>query len=178
MKTSFRLAAALAGLVAASSALPGIALSGIAMPGSGEADPAPRLAGIWTLVAADVLHPNGAREHDYGAAPKGLLMIDAAGRYSLQIFKSERPRFASGDRATGTPAEYEAAVLGASTHFGTLAVDPAAHTLTFRVEAASFPNQDGTVQQRAYQLAGDVLSYRVAPRPNGDVPISVWRRVT
>jgi hypothetical protein len=28
---------------------------------------------------------------DYGAAPKGLLLIDAQGHYSLQIFKAERP---------------------------------------------------------------------------------------
>jgi hypothetical protein len=26
-------------------------------------------------------------------------------------------------------------------------------------------------------LHGDTLSYRVPPRPNGDVPISVWRRI-
>jgi hypothetical protein len=154
-------------------------LAGLLAAGSGiaRAEPAPDLAGTWELVAADVIHPDGARERDYGSAPRGLLMIDTRGRYSLQIFKSERPRFASGDRATGTPAEYAAAVLGSSTHFGTLAVDAAAHALVFRVEAASFPNQDGTVQRRAYELAGDELSYRVAPRPNGDVPISVWRRV-
>lgn len=134
------------------------------------------LVGTWTLAAADVIHPDGTRERDYGAAPKGLLMVDARGRYSLQIFKAERPRFVSGDRANGTPAEYEAAVLGASTHFGVLEVDRAGHVLTFRVEAASFPNQDGTVQRRAYELKGDELSYRVAARPNGDTPVSVWRR--
>ena len=142
-----------------------------------QSDPAPQLAGTWVLIAADVLHPNGAREHDYGSAPQGLLMIDPQGRYSLQIFRSERPKFASGDRAQGTPAEYEASVLGSSTHFGTLALDPSAHTLTFRIEAASFPNQDGSVQRRTYELSGEELSYRVAARPNGDVPISVWRRV-
>jgi hypothetical protein len=73
------------------------------------------LAGTWTLVAADVLHPDGTRGRDYGAAPKGLLLIDAQGHYSLQIFKAERLRFASGDKQTGTPAEYQAAVLGSST---------------------------------------------------------------
>jgi hypothetical protein len=154
-----------------------VVLAGLLASVPAWADPAPQLAGTWALVAADVVHPNGAREHDYGAAPKGLLMIDPQGRYSLQIFNSERPKFASGDRANGTPAEYAAAVLGTSTHFGTLTVDPAAHTLVFRIDAASFPNQDGTVQKRTYELAGDELSYRVAPRPNGDVPISVWRRI-
>ena len=152
-------------------------LAGLLATAPAWAGSAPQLAGTWVLVAADVVHPNGAREHDYGAAPKGLMMIDPQGRYSVQIFKSERPNFASGDRATGTPAEYEAAVLGSSTHFGVLSVDAAAHTLVFSIDAASFPNQNGTTQRRLYELSGDELSYRVAPRPNGDVPISVWRRV-
>jgi hypothetical protein len=149
--------------------------------GSGRAD-APRdalalLVGTWTLQAADVIHPNGRRERDYGAAPKGVFMVDAQGHYSLQIVRSDRPRFASGDRAMGTSEEYSAAVQGTSTHFGTVSVDSAAHVLTFQIEAASFPNQDGTTQKRAYELTDDVLSYKVAPRPNGDVPISVWRRL-
>jgi hypothetical protein len=106
-----------------------------------------------------------------------LLLIDAQGRYSLQIFKAERPRFASGDKLTGTPAEYEAAVLGSSTHFGTISVDPADGTLTFHIENASFPNWEGAQQQRHYELNGDELSYRVPPRPDGNTPISIWRRV-
>src|SRR5476649_1786254 len=56
------------------------------------------LAGTWTLVAADLIRPDGSRAHDYGAAPTGLMMIDAQGRYSAQIYKAERPRFASGDK--------------------------------------------------------------------------------
>jgi len=83
-----------------------------------KADEMP-LTGSWTLVQADVLLPDGRRAHDYGEAPKGLLIIDAQGRYSLQIFNSERPKFASGDRAKGTAEEYKADILGISTHFGT-----------------------------------------------------------
>jgi Lipocalin-like domain len=135
------------------------------------------LAGIWTLVAADVLHADGTRSPDYGAAPKGLLLIDAQGHYSLQIFKAERPRFASGDKQTATPGEYQAAVLGSSTHFGTIVVEPAAGTLTFKIENASFPNWEGTEQKRTFELSGDELSYRVPARPDGNIPISVWRRL-
>ncbi|WP_087688343.1 lipocalin-like domain-containing protein [Pandoraea sp. PE-S2R-1] len=135
------------------------------------------LAGTWTLVAADVQHPDGTRTSDYGAAPKGLLVIDNEGRYSLQIFKSERPKFASGDKGVATPVEYKAAVMGASTHFGTLSIDPAAGTLTFHIQNASFPNWEGEQQTRSYALNGRELSYRVTPRPNGDVPISVWQRL-
>ncbi|HLG85548.1 MAG TPA: lipocalin-like domain-containing protein [Bradyrhizobium sp.] len=135
------------------------------------------LAGTWTLVAADVIHADGSRTRDYGAAPKGMLLIDGEGHYSLQIFRAERPRFASGDKATGTGAEFKAAVLGSSTHFGEISVDQAAGTLTFKIDAASFPNWEGAAQTRRYELTGDELSYRVPPRPNGDVPISVWRRM-
>jgi hypothetical protein len=100
-----------------------------------------------------------------------------AGHYSLQIYDSLRPHYASGDRALSTATEYQANALGISTHFGTLQVDPAAGVLTLNVESASFPNQDGQQQKRFYKLDGDELSYRVQARPNGDVPVSVWRRL-
>ena len=154
------------------------AVAGLLATTSLHANPATSpLAGTWTLVAADVVHADGKRDRDYGAAPKGLLLIDDEGHYSLQIFKAERPRFASGDKATATEAEFKAAVLGSSTHFGEISVDQAASTLTFKIDAASFPNWEGAAQTRRYELKGDELSYRVPPRPNGDVPISVWRRV-
>lgn len=137
----------------------------------------PSLAGTWTLVAADVQHPDGSRGPDFGAAPKGLLLIDGQGHYSLQIFKAERPRFSADDKAKGSDGEYKAAVMGSSTHFGMLSVDPAGSVLIFHVQGASYPNWEGQAQSRRYELKGDVLSYRVAARPNGDVPISVWRRV-
>jgi hypothetical protein len=114
---------------------------------------------------------------DYGADPKGMLLIDAHGNYSLQIFKSERPRFASNDKATGTPDEFREAVLGSSTHYGTLTVDPAKHKLAFHIIDSSYPNWIGQTQTRSYQLKDGELSYRVPPRANGDIPISVWRRV-
>lgn len=137
----------------------------------------PSLAGSWTLVAADVIHRDGSRGHDYGDVPKGQLMIDASGHYSLQIYRSDRPHYASGDRARGTAAEYQANALGISTHFGTLQVDAAGGVLLFNIDSASFPNQDGSQQKRPYQLDGDELSYRVQARPDGDVPVSVWRRI-
>jgi hypothetical protein len=67
--------------------------------------------------------------------------------------------------------------MGSSTHFGTISVDPVGGTLTFRIQNASFPNWEGKQQKRSYDLKGGELSYRVTPRPNGDVPISVWQRV-
>ena len=146
---------------------------------SGDArDPdAEKFVGSWTLVSADAIHADGTRSGDYGASPKGLLMIDASGHYSLQIYKTERKKFASGDKLKATPAEYADAILGASTHFGTLEVDSASHVFTLHVEYSSYPNQEGISQKRSYELKDGVLTYRVATRPNGDTPVSVWKKL-
>ena len=144
---------------------------------SGELRPEPpSLVGTWRLEAADKLLPDGTRAPEYGAHPDGRLMVDDQGRYTLVIFKAERPNFASAEKALGTDAEFRSALLGTSCHHGTIRVDPAAKTLTFRIEDASFPNWRGQTQVRVYELQGDVLSYRVPPRADGSVPVSVWRR--
>jgi hypothetical protein len=105
------------------------------------------------------------------------LLVDNQGHYSLQIFKAERSVFHSGDKAKGTPDEYEAAVMGSSPHSGMLRVEAARGVLVFHIQGASFPNWEGQDQRRQYELDDGVLSYRVTARPNGDVPISVWRRI-
>lgn len=133
------------------------------------------LAGTWTLVAADLIKTDGSVVRDYGNAPKGLLVIDSGGRYSLQIFKAERLRFASVDKGAGTDAEFRSAVLGSSTHYGQMRLDGG--QLHFHIEGASFPNWEGTVQKRNFEFTGEQLRYRVPARPDGSVPVSVWRRL-
>jgi hypothetical protein len=135
------------------------------------------IQGTWTLVFADVLHPDGTRESDYGAKPKGMLHVDSAGRYAMFIFDGSRPRFASGDKKTGTDAEMRSAYMGTSSHYGTVTVDTVAHTLDFHIEGSAYPNWEGTNQQRHFEMDGNTLSYRVPPRPNGDVPLTGWKRV-
>jgi len=138
---------------------------------------APTLEGTWTLAYADVLHADGKRDHDYGDAPRGLLQIDRTGHYSMLIFNTARPKFAAGEKSLGTADEFRAAALGTSSHFGTISVDAVAHTLTLHIEGATYPNWEGTTQVRKYELDGDLLSYKVAPRTNGDVPVSGWKRL-
>ena len=152
-------------------------LAGMGTPDMPE--PAHRfpLQGTWMLVAADKLLPGGARARDYGERPQGRLIVDGRGRYSLQIFKSERLRFAADSKADGSADEFKSAAMGSSTHYGTVAIDEKAGQLVFSIEGSSFPNWDGTVQRRQYKLEGRELSYRVPPRADGSIPISVWRRL-
>ncbi len=151
------------------------AMGGLTTASAASAQESP-LRGTWTLVAADQIRPDGEQVRDYGESPKGRLIVDASGRYSLQIFKSERPRFVGPDKGNGTDDEFKAAVMGSSTHFGTVTVDAKQGLLVFAIESASFPNWEGTVQKRKFALEGRTLSYRVPPRPDGSIPISVWRK--
>jgi hypothetical protein len=114
-------------------------------------------AGTWTLADAYEIHADGSRSTNYGEHPHGLLIVDAQGRYSLQIFRADRPKFAAGDKRRGTPDEFRAEVLGSSTHTGRVRVDDAAHTLAFAIEDASYPNWQGQTQLREFTYADGTL---------------------
>jgi len=135
------------------------------------------LEGTWVMTSAYEILADGTRTANYGEHPDGLLMIDKAGRYSLQIFRPMRARFASGDKTRGTPEEYREAVLGSSTHIGHVAVDPIKAQLIFRIDSASYPNWEGAQQVRDYTYRDGTLTYSVpaSASGNGTIAYSVWR---
>jgi hypothetical protein len=134
------------------------------------------IVGTWVLSKAEKLLPDGTRISDYGENPHGLVVFTADGYYSVQIYRADRLKFSSGDKLKGTPEEYKEASLTTSVHFGRYTMDPAKHTITFHIDRSSFPNQDDTTQVRPYEMNGDELSWKVAPRPDGSVPITILRR--
>ena len=110
------------------------------LSGSVAAAEAPSpLAGTWTLQIADTLQAYGSRVHGYGEHPQGRLMVDSQGRYSLQIYRSEKMPFASGDKARGSAAEYEGAVMRMSAHVGKVRLEPATGTVVFEIAQSLFP---------------------------------------
>lgn len=138
------------------------------------------LRGAWVMDAAYEIRADGTRVTNYGEHPMGLLMVDADGRYSLQIFRIGRAKFASGDKTLGRPEEFREAVLGSSTHFGRVKVDQANHRLTFDIEAASYPNWEGKQQVRDFSFEGGLLTYQVpaSASGNGTIAYSIWRKVS
>jgi Lipocalin-like domain len=138
------------------------------------------LQGTWELQSAYEIHADGTRTTNYSEHPRGLLMVDGHGRYSLQIFRPDRAKFAAADKTRGTPDEYRAAVLGSSTHTGHVSIDDAARRLVFSIETASFPNWEGTQQVREFTFDSGMLSYAVpaSASGNGTIAYSVWRRAT
>ena len=136
----------------------------------------PSIIGTWILTGAEKLLPDGKRVADYGPNPHGLVIFSAEGYYSVQIYRAERLKFSSGDKFKGTAEEYKDASLSTSVHFGRYSVDPVNHTITFSIDRSSVPNLDDTTAVRSYELRGDELSWRVAARQDGSVPITTLRR--
>jgi hypothetical protein len=136
----------------------------------------PSIVGTWILINAEKMLPDGSRVPDYGPNPHGQAIFTEDGYYSVQVYRSERLKFSSGDKFTGTLEEYKDASLSTSVHFGHYSVDSAKHTITFRIDRSSIPNLDNTTAVRAYELKDDELSWKVAPRADGSVPITTLRR--
>jgi hypothetical protein len=132
-------------------------------------------AGTWTLVSA-VTEQGGKKTHIYGANPKGSMTVDAKGRYALVITRARLPRIASDNRMTATPEENRQIVEGSLAHFGTLSVNAADKTFTFKIEAATFPNWNGTEQRRRFTLSGDTLEYTLSAASGGGNATAIWKR--
>jgi Lipocalin-like domain len=135
------------------------------------------IVGTWALAAADKILPDGSRVPDYGPSPHGLVIFTANGYFSVQIYRAERLKFASGDKFKGTLEEYQDASLSMSVSFGRYTFDPVKHTLTLQTDRSSVPNRDDTTVVRSYELKGGELSWRVTPRQDGSVPMTVLRRI-
>lgn len=136
------------------------------------------LQGTWIMTAAYEVQADGTRTTNYGEHPQGLFIVDPSGRYSMQIFRPGRLKFASGVKARGTAEEYRDAVVGSSTHTGRVAVDATQAKLIFNIESASFPNWEGTQQVRDFVCKDGTLTYSVpaSASGNGTVAYSVWQR--
>src|SRR5215470_1423704 len=124
------------------------------------------LVETWTIVSAEAFGPN----------PKGLLIFEPNGRYSLMLMRADLPKYESNNRTKGTSEEYKAIGAGSISYFGTYSVSGT--DLVLRVEHSSFPNWNGTEQRRTnFALAGEELKYtNTAPSVGGPATVLVWKR--
>lgn len=114
--------------------------------GSASAQSAGELAGVWTLLSSDKVDKDGSRTPTLGANPTGDLIFTAHGRFLWLLLSKDLPKFASNNRATGTPEENAAVVRGSIAVYGTFAIT--GKDLTFSIEQSTFPNWRATQQKR------------------------------
>ena len=136
-----------------------------------------QLVGSWTLVSLTA--GEGDAETPFGPHPKGSMMVDANGRFSITVVRSDLQTLASDNRMTGTPEENAAIVRGSIAYFGTYTIDEATHVITVDVEGSTFPNFAGGSQTRILSFDGDEVTY-INPTPSnrGAVARATYRRTT
>src|SRR5512139_271251 len=122
---------------------------------------ASQLVGTWIIVSNNTTFPDGKKVEPFGPNPVGLLIFDPGGRYSLQLCRPGRAKFASNNREKGTAEENQATVSGCNPHWGRYSVDEKARTIVFQIEHGMFPNWEGIEQKRSFTITGDELKYVV-----------------
>jgi hypothetical protein len=136
-----------------------------------------QLVGTWVLAASQNVRADGSKGDEYGPNPKGILMFDATGRYSVTIMRADLPKFTTAKADQGTAQENQAVVAGLVTHFGTYSVNEAEKVLTSHIEASSFPNNDGIDQRRIIvALTADELRYGLPTTVTGTKAEVSWKR--
>ena len=133
-----------------------------------------RLVGSWILTSLTAGDSNAL---PYGPDPRGTMMVDANGRFSITVVRSDLPKFASGNRMTGTTDENKAAIQGCIAYFGTYTIDEATHVITVHVEGSTFPNFAGGSQTRILSFRGDdeVTYFNPTPSMGGTAKVTYRR---
>lgn len=136
--------------------------------------------GTWKLVSSEFRRSDGAITYPYGQDALGVLMYDAAGNMAVQIIRTDRPAFASGDPSSGTAEEIKLAFEGVLTYFGRYDVDATTGTVTHHVWGCTFPNWIGGDQVRFFAFSAQRLTLSTPPVLVGGATITgvlIWERM-
>jgi hypothetical protein len=136
-----------------------------------------QLAGTtWSLVSV-YNEQDGMRTEPFGPKPKGIFVLDRSGNFVQFFLRDGLPKFASGNRAKGTPEENQAVVQGSNAYFGTYTINEKDKLMVFNVVGSTFPNWDGQQQQRLASISGSELTLTNPTAAVGGRGVSVWRRM-
>jgi hypothetical protein len=116
-----------------------------------------QIVGTWIAVSQYV-EQGDKRLEPFGSDPKGMVVYDADGRFSLVLLSATLPRFASNNRLTGTAEENRAIVQGSMAYFGRYTVDERQKKLLIHYDGSTFPNWDGKDQVRLIEISGDEMN--------------------
>ena len=136
-----------------------------------------QFVGTWSFVSIRYVRPEGTAIGPFGPNARGMLVFDGT-RFATQVMAANLPKFASNNRMVGTPQEYEAISHGVVAYFGTYTVNEAGRIVTLHIERSSFPNWEGTDQQRKFEFVGDGLRYTAASSTANPAEAAqlVWKR--
>src|SRR6266545_907758 len=129
-----------------------------------------QLVGTWSFVIAEITTADGKKTLPFGDKPKGMLIFTADGHFSQVHVAGDLPKIASNNRLAGTDADNKAIVHGSLSLFGSYTVDEDKKTVTFKIDASTFPNLAGVAQTRTIDLLTADEFRNTNPAASRDVP--------
>lgn len=142
-------------------------------------NPAP-IVGTWRLITFEFRKADGIVIYPFGASARGSIIYTESGRYSAQLMRLDRPKFASGDQMQGTAEEIETNYKGCISYFGTYEINLQDSLIIHHVEGSIFPNMEGRDQERFFELSENRLQLRTPPIKLGGekaVGVLLWERI-
>jgi len=133
-----------------------------------------QLVGSWSLVSV-VNDVDGKKIDLYGPNPQGEFTFTADGHFSENLMRPGRPKFAVNNRLSGTAEENKEALAGYLSLFGTYTINSDG-LLMLHVVGSSFPNWDGTEQQRRVQIKGTELTWSNSTPSTGSGNVVIMLR--
>jgi len=142
------------------------------------ADARQQIVGIWKLVSSVNTAKDGTvtKGISFGPNPAGRIVFTGSGHYVSLNTHPNLPKFASGNRAQGTPEENKAVVKGSIGSFGTYSVSADGKMLTVKQEGGTWALRNGIVEKRNLTLSGEDLKYTTAATVGGTSEL-VYKRV-
>ena len=132
-----------------------------------------QLIGTWGFVVTAANRADGTKANVFGPNPNGVLMFHPDGHFALINTRPGRAKYASGNRAQGSPEEFKETVLGSIAYFGTYSVNEAKNEFVLTIKGSTFPDYEGTEQTRPFTIVGDELR-SINPNPSlGGSPLDL-----
>jgi len=136
-----------------------------------------QIVGTWTVTSFERTYPDGKKDHEFGATPKGVNTFDANGHFTLILLRPDLPRVASNNRTKLTPEESQAIATGSAAYYGTYTVNEQEKSLDLKLNGSTYTNQLGQPAKRIITLiTADELRYRNPTSSSGTTIEVVWKR--
>jgi hypothetical protein len=135
-----------------------------------------QLVGTWSLQLWERQRADGAIDYPVGRDATGYLTYTSDGYVFVMVMRPGRPHFTTDSLVGGTDEERARAASTFWSYCGRYAAGDG--RVIHYVELSSFPNWSGTVQQRAFNVCGDVLTLTVSQGLPAGTTTSrlVWHR--
>jgi hypothetical protein len=139
------------------------------------------LIGVWRLISFEFRNEADVVTYPFGKQARGTFIYTMSGHFSVQLMRINRPKFAIADQQQGTTEEIFASYKGSISYFGTYTIDEENKIILHQVEGSIFPNMEGTIQIRYFEVSENRLQLKTPPfnlnkeRVTG---LIVWKKVS